>query len=155
MKNLKKLGASLLALVLALGMVAPAMASQGSGSDNPPQPTQIKLTTSGQGHTFTAYQIFKAAGSDATSLNLATLDWGPSVTIRRRFGTPWWLWMPLALLLTRRASPRTSEAQKAPERWLTSSSTPIPKAAGRTGLRRMRSWPWRLSTAAQSPVLSV
>ena len=80
MKNLKKLGASLLALVLALGMVAPAMASQGSGSDNPPQPTQIKLTTSGQGHTFTAYQIFKAAGSDATSLNLATLDWGPSVT---------------------------------------------------------------------------
>ena len=80
MKNLKKLGASLLALVLALGMVAPAMASQGSGSDNPPQPTQIKLTTSGQGHTFTAYQIFKAAGSDATSLNLETLDWGPSVT---------------------------------------------------------------------------
>ena len=139
MKNLKKLGASLLALVLALGMVAPAMASQGSGSDNPPQPTQIKLTTSGQGHTFTAYQIFKAAGSDATSLNLATLDWGPSVTNKEA------LWNALVAL---DATGATFNAESKPADLGSAEG-------GRTGLRRMRSWPWRLSTAAQSPVLSV
>lgn len=78
MKKFKKLAASMLALVMALGMVAPAMAAEGdpyAGND----PKKASLSTASTGHQFTVYQLFKAAPADGSSLKENTIEWGDSV----------------------------------------------------------------------------
>lgn len=78
MKKFKKLAASMLALVMALGMVAPAMAAEG-GKYASNDPSAVTLKTESDGHTFKVYQLFEAAPADAISLKENTIKWSSTV----------------------------------------------------------------------------
>lgn len=71
MKNVSKLFALLLAVVMVLGMVAPAFAA----NENP---HTITLTYDKSGHTYDAYQIFK--GDLSESGKLSNIEWGAGVS---------------------------------------------------------------------------
>lgn len=69
MKSLKRLGASLLVLVMALAMVVPTMAVD-----------TVTIDTKSNEHSFLVYQVFKADVADGSSLEEGTIDWGDYVS---------------------------------------------------------------------------
>lgn len=74
MKRMKKIASLLLAMVMALALAAPALATAEDG-----KPDLVKLTQEGgSGHVLEVYQIFTAALSDKGSLDEDTIDWSPS-----------------------------------------------------------------------------
>ena len=70
MKNVSKLFALLLAVVMVLSMIVPAFAA----NENP---HTITLTYEKSGHTYKAYQIFKGDLSDDGKLS--NIEWGTGV----------------------------------------------------------------------------
>lgn len=86
MNRLKKYASLLLALVMALALAVPAMASEASGPAPVTGPFEITITNATTGHTYEAYQIFKgdlsAANQTATDLTapvLSNIEWGAGV----------------------------------------------------------------------------
>lgn len=77
MKQLKKLAAVLLAVVMTLAMNMTVFAEE-TAPTAAPSPTTYTLTLTGTatGHTYEAYQIFKGDLSDST---LSNIDWGSGV----------------------------------------------------------------------------
>ena len=70
MKRMRKLVSLLLTLVMVIAMAAPAFAED----------KEVKLTNPMDGHTYTAYQIFKGEISGTeNSYKLANLQWGDNV----------------------------------------------------------------------------
>ena len=62
MNRLKKYASLLLALVMALALAVPAMATEASGPAPVTGPFEITITNATTGHTYEAYQIFKEIG---------------------------------------------------------------------------------------------
>ena len=92
MNRLKKYASLLLALVMALALAVPAMATEGEGVETPVKPApvtgpfEITISNATIGHTYEAYQIFKgdlsAADQTATDLAapvLSNIEWGAGV----------------------------------------------------------------------------
>ena len=86
MNRLKKYASLLLALVMALALAVPAMATEASGPAPVTGPFEITITNATTGHTYEAYQIFKgdlsAANQTATDLTapvLSNIEWGAGV----------------------------------------------------------------------------
>lgn len=70
MKRMRKLVSLLLTLVMVIAMAVPAFAKD----------EEVKLTNPMDGHTYTAYQIFKGEISGAEdNYKLANLQWGDNV----------------------------------------------------------------------------
>lgn len=76
MTRMKKLASLLLAMVMALALAVPALAAEGE------DPIDVIVTIDkekGEGHSFTAYQIFTGAPSDEGSLKETTIKWAEGV----------------------------------------------------------------------------
>lgn len=84
MNRLKKYASLLLALVMALALAVPAMASEAPAEGV--TTGSITISNASKGHTYEAYQVFKgdlsydsATGSDLTNPVLSNVTWGASV----------------------------------------------------------------------------
>ena len=86
MNRLKKYASLLLALVMALALAVPAMATEASGPAPVTGPFEITITNATTGHTYEAYQIFKGdlsatdqTATDLTAPVLSNIEWGAGV----------------------------------------------------------------------------
>lgn len=81
MNRLKKYASLLLALVMALALAVPAMAGENEPGEGETLPDKVTVTVDPgmDGHSFSAFQIFKAEGQLEDAGALGNVAWGDGI----------------------------------------------------------------------------